>query len=389
LFLAPGDVRKARVEPISWMRTCEAFAARGLDVTLASLKVRFPDAVPTDEIWEHFGVSLTFRILLIPTPLTVTSSILAARASAALASTALAPWAIASAFARRRRLIVYARTPVLLAPFAVLTRVIPRSHRPALVFETHALPPSSTWRILRAADLIVVNSSRLADDVVMRLGLARRRVLHAPLPPYAPTRVRPKEKTRTELGLPRGVPIACYTGKMTHEQCEFLLHVAAAMRKRRPGSLLVLVGGNPEILPHVEERRADLGLEDVVLLPGFVKPATASLYQAAADVLVFYMDSDLPHFEYCTPAKGLDYQAAGRPIVARDLPLYEEVFGADGERALRVSDVTPDGFADAIERALTLEDGGKSMTERALAWIAGCSWQGRVDTVLEALRDAH
>ena len=37
LFLAPGDVRKARVEPISWMRTCDAFAATGIDVTLATV----------------------------------------------------------------------------------------------------------------------------------------------------------------------------------------------------------------------------------------------------------------------------------------------------------------------------------------------------------------
>ena len=56
LFLAPGDVRKARVEPISWMRTCEAFAARGLRVTLVTLRVRYPDAVNREAIWDHFGI---------------------------------------------------------------------------------------------------------------------------------------------------------------------------------------------------------------------------------------------------------------------------------------------------------------------------------------------
>ena len=30
LFLAPGDVRKGRVEPIFWMQTCRAFAERDM-----------------------------------------------------------------------------------------------------------------------------------------------------------------------------------------------------------------------------------------------------------------------------------------------------------------------------------------------------------------------
>jgi glycosyltransferase involved in cell wall biosynthesis len=371
------------------MRTCEAFATRGLEVTLASLKVRFPDAVRGDEIWSHFGIAPTFRVVGVPTPLTTRSSAGAQRTATTLASAGLTPWALGSAYARRRRLIIYARTPAMLAPFSAIRRLVPGRHRLVLVYETHTLPPTRARRIVGSADLVVVNSRRLEHDVATQLGLQPKRVLHAPLPAYAPTRVHSKENARRELVLPQEASIACYTGKMTDEQCGFLLRVGALIRDRIPGSLLVLVGGNPEILPRVKRRRDALGLRDAVLLSGFVSPATAALYQSAADVLLLYMDSDLPHFEYCTPAKGLDYQAAGRPIVARDLPLFEEVFGADGERAVRVSDVTPEGFAHAIERTLTLEDGGRAMTDRALAWIADRSWQARVDAVLDALDHAR
>jgi len=100
------------------------------------------------------------------------------------------------------------------------------------------------------------------------------------------------------------------------------------------------------------------------------------------------MDSDLPHFPYCTPAKGFDYQAAGRPIVARDIPLFDEVFGADGERAIRVAAETPEGFSEAIEHALVMEAEGRAMTERAMSWIAGRTWQARADAVLDALPHA-
>jgi len=51
------------------MRTCEAYANLGFEVTLATLRVRRPDAVPDDEIWRHFGVDECFRIVTLPTRL--------------------------------------------------------------------------------------------------------------------------------------------------------------------------------------------------------------------------------------------------------------------------------------------------------------------------------
>jgi glycosyltransferase involved in cell wall biosynthesis len=385
LFLAPGDVRKARVEPISWMRTCQAFAARGLRVTLITLRVRYPDAVSRETIWDHFSVPPSFRIRMFPTPLRRDSSTRVFRLWGGLASGALAIAVTSRLALRRRRLIVYARSPIMLAPFSLLRRFLPRGRRPTLIHETHALPAESTWRILRRADLVVVNSHKLEIDLATRVGIRPERILHAPLPPYAPVRPRPKAEARAELGLSDAVPIACYSGKMLDGQCEFLLEVARLTRARIDGFQMVLVGGNPDILPRLRARIVEDGLEDTVVLAGFVKPARVGAYQSAADVLVFHMDSDLPHFPYCTPAKGFDYQAAGRPIVARDIPLFDEVFGADGERAIRVTTETAEAFAEAIEKVLLTEDEGRAMTERAISWIAGRTWQARADAVVDAV----
>lgn len=386
LFLAPGDVRKARVEPISWMRTCEGFAALGVSVTLVTLRVRYPDAVSREAIWDHFGMPRSFRIRMLPTPLQRDSSTPAFRLWAGLASAALA---IAVCLRRlaspRHALIVYARSPIMLAPFSLLRRLLPRGGRPTLVYETHALPPRSTWRILRRADLLVVNSRRLETDLATRAGVRPERILHAPLPPYAPVRPRPRAEARAELGLPDDTPIACYSGKMLEGQCEFLLEVARLTRTRVDGFRMVLLGGNPDILARLRARVAKDGLEDTVVLAGFVEPARVGVYQSAADVLVFYMDSDLPHFPYCTPAKGFDYQATGRPIVARHIPLFDEVFGADGERAIKVATETPEAFSEAIQKALLMGEDVRAMTERALSWIAGRTWQARTDAVIDAL----
>ena len=385
LFLAPGDVRKARVEPISWMRTCQAFAARRLRVTLVTLRVQYPDAVTREAIWAHFSVPPSFRIRMLPTPLRRDSSTRAFRLWGALASAALAIAVMSRLALRRHRLIVYARSPLMLTPVSLLRRLLPRGRRPTLIYETHALPPESTWRILRRADLLVVNSRKLETDLATRAGIRPESILHAPLPPYASVRRRPKAEARAELGLPSAAPIACYSGKMIEGQCEFLLEVARLTRARVDGFLMMLVGGNPDILARLRERVAEDGLEDTMVLAGFVEPARVGVYQSAADVLVFHMDSNLPHFPYCTPAKGFDYQATGRPIVAQDIPLFEEVFGADGERALRVTAATPDAFATAIQQALSLEGGGRAMTQRAMSWVAERSWQARADAVLDCL----
>jgi glycosyltransferase involved in cell wall biosynthesis len=385
LFLAPGDVRKGRVEPISWMRTCEAFAALGLRVTLVTLRVQYPDAVPREAIWDHFSVPPSFRVRMLPTPLRRDSSTRAVRLWGGLASAALAIAVMSRLALRRRRLIVYARSPIMLTPFSLLRQLLPRGRRPTLIHETHALPAESTWRILRRADLVVVNSLKLKADLATKAGIRPELILHAPLPPFAPVRPRPKAEARAELGLPNATPIACYSGKMLEGQCEFLLEVARLTRARVDGFQMMLVGGNPDILPRLRARVVEDGLEDTVILAGFVEPARVGAYQSAADVLVFHMDSDLPHFPYCTPAKGFDYQAAGRPIVARDIPLFDEVFGADGERAIRVTTETPGAFAAAIEKALIMEDGGRAMTERAMSWIAGRTWQARADAVVDAI----
>jgi glycosyltransferase involved in cell wall biosynthesis len=369
------------------MRTCAAFAEQGADVTLATLAVSRPDAVRRDAVWRHFGVAPGFRILEVPTPLRHDSSVRAFRLCGGAAALALAAATVARLAVRPRRFVVYARSPVLMAPFALLRRLLPGRRRPRLVLETHALPRGAAARAVHWADLVVVTSLRLRRDVVDQLGVAQERVLHVPLGPYNDVRVYSKEEARRALGLPPDAAIACYSGKMLEDQTEFLLQAASSLKRGVPGLRMLLVGGNPRIDSWTRRRTAELGLEDTVVATGFVEPPRVSLFQSAADVLVFYMSESQLHFEYCTPAKGFEYQAVDRPIVASDIPLFEEVFGLGGERAIRVADRTPDALARGIQAALELPDGGASMAARAKAWVSPRTWTSRVEAVMASLDD--
>jgi glycosyltransferase involved in cell wall biosynthesis len=384
LFLAPGDVSKGRVEPISWMQTCHAYAERGADVTLVTLRVRRQDAMP-GSVWDHFGLPPSFRIVAIPTPLGPNAPTRWFRLFAGVPALALAVLTALRQAVRQQNVVVHARAPVLAAPFVLVRRLLPARRRPLLVFETHTLPQTANGWVVRGADRVVVNSKRLASDIAREFGLPPERVVFAPLGPYNRIRRRDKAAARAELGLPGDAAIACYAGKMTEEHNEFLLDTAAELARRVPRFVFLLVGGNPEILSWSRERVARLGLGDAVVLTGFVAPSAVDVYLAAADVLVYHMPSSLSTFPYCTPAKGYDYQAAGRPIVGTDIPLFEEVFGPDGDRAIRVTERTPRALADGVLRALALEDGGLAMAERASAWIEERTWARRTDTILRAL----
>jgi glycosyltransferase involved in cell wall biosynthesis len=387
VFLAPGDVAKGRVEPISWMRTCAAYAAAGFDVTLVTLKVRRPDGISAAVVWSHYGIGPSFRIVEAWTPLGRNPSLLWFRLWAGfIASKTAMRLMVRQLLGAAKPTVVHVRLPILAAPFLILGRFLPSSRRPRVIFETHSMPrPEHDW-VLRAANLVVTNSERLAADLLEAFGLRESSVLYAPLPPYNQVVSKPKREAREELGLPAEAQLACYTGKMTNEHNDFLLRTARAVAEAIPKCRLVLVGGNPEVLAWTRRRATELGLDgDRVVLPGFVAPARVSLYQSAADVLVYYMPESVEIFPYCTPAKGYEYQAAGRPIVATDIPLFVEVFGEDGDRALRVPTRTPEALAEAIAVALAREEASTAMAKRAAAWAKERTWDRRTEQVLNAL----
>jgi glycosyltransferase involved in cell wall biosynthesis len=386
IFLAPGDVAKGRVEPISWMRTCAAYAAAGFDVTLVTLRVRRPDGVSPADVWSHYGIEPSFRIVEAWTPLGRNPPLLWFRLWAGVVASKTALKLMVRQLFDARPAIVHARLPILVTPFLVLRRFLPSSRRPRVVFETHSLPRREHSWILRIADLVVTNSERLAADLLQAFHIRTGSVLHAPLPPYNPIASKPMHEARAELGLPAGGQLACYTGKMTNEHNDFLLRTARALADLLPECRLVLVGGNPEVLSWTRRRASELGLDgDLVLLTGFVAPARVSLYQSAANVLVYYMPESVEIFPYCTPAKGYEYQAAGRPIVATDIPLFAEVFGEDGDRALRVGTRTPEALAEAIASVLARVDASSAMAERAATWAKGRTWDRRTEQILGAL----
>jgi glycosyltransferase involved in cell wall biosynthesis len=236
---------------------------------------------------------------------------------------------------------------------------------------------------VRAADLVVVNSDKLAEEIASIFGTER--IIHAPLPPYNDVRPRSRESARRSLGLDCESALACYTGKLTEEHSEFLLRACAVASRRVDRFRMLIVGGNPRILDWTRRRVDELALGDAVAIVGFVSPREVGTYLAAADVLVNYIPANAGTIRYATPGKAYEYQAMGKPIVATDFPLFDEVYGGHGIRAIRVAEFTPEAFAAGIEAAFALPDGGREMAERAMTFARGRTWSRRSAMILRAL----
>lgn len=167
---------------------------------------------------------------------------------------------------------------------------------------------------------------------------------------------------RRELRIAPGMPVVVYSGTFERYQgLPQLLHAIPLVRAELPGVVFVLVGRDGaagEIVAREAEQRGLLG-HGVHLLPRQPRAHIAT-FLALADVLVS------PRNEGGNlPLKIYDYLAAGRPIVATDLPVHKPALSP--ERAVLVG-VTPALIAQGIVSVLRDPARAASLARAAQAY---------------------
>ena len=121
-----------------------------------------------------------------------------------------------------------------------------------------------------------------------------------------------------------------------------------------PAAQGLIVGGHdaePD-LARLRQRATDLGIQDRVTFTGLVEPSLVADHLARAMILVLPNPRSAISTNFTSPLKLFEYMAAGRAIVASDLPSIREVL-ADGETALLVEPGHPEALAAAIMRLLS------------------------------------
>ncbi|HTX05214.1 MAG TPA: glycosyltransferase [Steroidobacteraceae bacterium] len=190
---------------------------------------------------------------------------------------------------------------------------------------------------------------------------------------------------RARHGIAEEEKLIVYTGSFVALQAlELLIEAAPRVLAAVPDARFLLVGGtDPEIAElHVAAQR--LGIAERVIFERVRPQSEIPAYLAAADVLVS------PRIQGINPpGKLLSYLASGRPVVATDTLVHNQLLSSDCAILTR-----PDaaGLAAGLVLALTDADLGAKLIETSRQVLARlCSKPSRdaaYDEILSAVRSA-
>ena len=383
LYLANCTFPHERANGIQTMETCAALAAREHAVHLL---VRPDAATPTRDPFGFYGVP--------PMPRLRIDYVRVFRPR----STVYRAHALLRLLRRHRWDVVFTRE-LAMADAALRC---PARWRPPLVFESHGFNPvrdefrgrmpggravhpralgrlvDRERRVWRRADGYVAITRTLVDELVERFG-PRAHVVTAP----SGVRLGP---SRTFERVERaGSPTVAYAGHLYEYNGVDVLIEALT---RLPHVRLRVVGGHP----HDRSDRARLealvgarGLSERITFTGPEAPHEVPERLRDVHALVAPL-LDVPYTRYASPLKLFQYMAAGRPIVASDLPCHREVL-QDGATARLFKPGDPEALAAALRSVLGDPAAGDRMASASFAAAEDYSWARRAERLERLLED--
>ncbi|MCW5875364.1 MAG: glycosyltransferase [Anaerolineales bacterium] len=368
-LVAPGAIPSQTANSIQVMKMAQALVAEGHE-----LRVYAPGAdpgLPWAQLAAHYGLQGQLDIAWLPASPSLRRYDYAWRA-----------WRAAQAWGAD---LLYTRVPQAAALAA--------SRGLATVFELHEMPSGVMGpRLLRtflsapgARRLVLItnqHAQRLQEKyqlparenflLVAPSGVDLQRYENLPEPVAA----------RAQLGLAEGFTVG-YSGHLyAGRGIGFLLELASQLPEMR----FLFIGGREQ---DVAARRAQAAGLLNVHFTGFVPNAELPLYQAACDLLTMpygqqvYASGGQDIGAFTSPMKLFEYLAAGRPLLASDLPVLREVL--DEGNALLLPSGDQAAWLAAL-RGLQADPGRRaSLAAAARAAVGEYTWEKRARRLLQGL----
>jgi glycosyltransferase involved in cell wall biosynthesis len=367
LVVAPQPFYEDRGTPIAVRQVLQALGELGRAVDILTFPIGSDVSVPGLSIMRSanpFGfrrvpIGLSLRKVILDLPLTwaLGRIVVPGRYSCIHA---VEEAAFPAALLARRHGI-----PLLYDMQSSLAEQLTRLDPVGLPVTGRALDSLERWLLRRST--VVVTSAGLAVRVKRMVPDVPVREWHFPSAPADSTPVG-VQSLRDELGLSGTGPVVLYSGSFEpYQGLPELIGAIPAVRERMPDVTFVLVGAERAngLISHagVEQLVASGALRIVERQPR----ETMASYLAMADVLV-----SPRAYGGNLPLKVFDYLAAGRPIVATDIPTHRTVLAED--RAVLVAPRT-DAIAEGIlsvladpERAQRLGTAARRYAQTHLGW---------------------
>ena len=257
----------------------------------------------------------------------------------------------------------------------------------------HFLPQSYSKKLakefirfyLKRSDMIICPTERI-QNVVKNYKIDRESKI---LPTGIPNHVAEIKKGQKQLfhnQLYKGFPlkkkkrILLYVGRVVKEKnLEFLFPVLDKVKKVYPDTMLVIVGGGPELEP-LQKKATELKLSKNICFTG---------YQNRDDLAYFYKLADVFVFPSVTETQGLvtiEAMMTGLPVVAiGEMGTVDVMQGNNGGFMVK-NDVTE--FYEKVIELLSNKELHKQKCEEALAWSKKWSLPDLTNTLVEYYEEA-
>jgi len=345
------------------MQMCAAFTEAGALVKLVARRRE-----PQEDVFGYYGLKPIFKFETRQfSSLPRASDIFQARAALAEPG---------------RDWICYTRGQDLIAPWLALWRgawgLVEAHGRPATARQRMML----NWIARHPRGRLIVISEPLREIYQREYGLA---ATVAPdgvdLGRFDPTLT--AEVARQALGLEPG-PWVIYVGGLYEGRgLETLFEAVAGLPVK-----LLIVGGRDAAEVAVWRKRAEaLGIQSA-RFEGYQPPARTPMYMAAADILAMpygartLTPSGEDTTAWMSPLKLYEYLAAGRPIVASDLPVLRRVL-KHGENALLAPPDDVAGLRKALTKLVTDAPLAQRLSQAARDNAISHTWLARAKMILE------
>jgi len=218
------------------------------------------------------------------------------------------------------------------------------------------------------------------DDVVSEL-----------LPPAVdPTEYHPAvdgSTVRKRYGLEDRPAVVCVSRMVERKGQDQLIRALGELRRRVPGTTLLIVGGGPfrEGLVRLAESE---GVSDAVVFAGMVDDDELPAHYAAGDVFAMPCRERRGGFE--VEAFGIVFiqaQAVGVPVVAGDIGGVADAVGeGDDAGGVLVDGTDLAAVTDAVAELLSDRDGARSLGDQGARRVAErFTWQARTEQLRELL----
>jgi glycosyltransferase involved in cell wall biosynthesis len=379
-YVANARIPSEKAHVLQIFMMCQAFARQGYAVTLVypQRKNNQQMSAVTD-IWRFFNISCEFGLQKLTSLDWIWLENIKQGLRYRIQSLSFM-LAVRKYLAHRAEIkLLYSRDiySVLRLSMSALRR------RLIIVYEAHDYPKRfPNWqvqRLVRGLDGLVVVNNWLKNKWI-ELGFPVQNIMVAQdgvdLAAYQPGLS--KTDAREKLGLNGTEKLIFYTGHLYPWSGVYTL--ADASRYLPDGYRVCFLGGMPEHQAKLDNYCNQERLTKVKLL-GYVTPGEVPDYLAAADVLVMpYSGKSQRMREVISPLKLFEYMAAGRPIIAADLPSLGEVL-QDGEDALMFNPDDPESLAQQVIRVIEDHKLAERLARAAKQKAAAFSWERRAASI--------